>query len=755
MYRQRRADIERRSYGGHAALAVAIALSLALAWSAGDSQGGQSGSPGAAVSNAGAGGTQTGGRSLTGIVRDQGGAGRLQPQTIPAFPEARGCGALALAPSRSLPLRVHFVTNTDNDGPGSLRAAWESVDRDFYDVIIFRTGGRIVLDEGDDLWIGGGSQQDPPWPDPVHAHVYIAGQTAPGGGLTIARRRFGTLRDSNHVVMRYLTFRKNVTNFNQATTAIVDHVSVNWTGTSDAGGFNAFNAGNVHANDAPADTATAFYTVSNTLMAEPESHHPTIMNPTGRCGSIYGNVWQGPGHRFPWVQTTPMDGGVEFVNNVVYNWSGGSSQARSTASLHAVNVDYVANYHMPGPATNLDIPAVAYPFYLLTQCFEPGGCDPSNVQIHVSGNRNHRNNFDASVPPDDAWRGSMKQFACGREAQGDLNPECEGGAGADVPLDYKRDTPLSLGDPWPYQRLAMTDTQIDSILELAGNSRGLACDGSWFDRRDALDSLYVQQFMDGTGLSSVLTLYDNPNLNPDPDEEPAVVPTPAAGTPCADTDEDGMPDAWESIHCGSITGCQADAVTTSGYLMIEHYLNGSDPNDATPWDPAPADALTPVADAYVQGGSEADTNFGTADSLRVKTASASFSRWTYLKFDLSGVAAVGAATLRLFARVAESEVIDTSVFAVANTSWSETGITWNNKPALGGTPLDTISVGGDFQWYDLDVTSYIQNELAAGRTTIGLGLRNPTTSSQIILAHSRENANQPELVLTGMTLGTD
>ncbi|MPY91080.1 MAG: DNRLRE domain-containing protein [Luteitalea sp.] len=687
-------------------------------------------------------------------------AGEMTPQppdTIPAFPEARGCGAEALDISRTKPLRVHFVTNTNSGGFGSLRAALEVVHRDFFDIIIFRTGGRIDLTSQIRI-PGDASNENWPWDNPEFAHLYVAGQTAPGGGITITQRRFLIDADSSDLVFRYLTFRKNDKNAVAGNRAILDHISASWTGSSGIGGTNIMGMGTLGAfgaldgNETTADDTVAYYTMSNTLLAEPEIHHPTVMNPSGKCGTFYGNFWQGPGHRYPWHQTTPMDGGFEFVNNVVYNWSGGPGQARSSSTFHETNADFVANYHLPGPATNLNVESNLYPFYRQETCLNPGGCDPSNVQIYLEGNRNHRNNFVAATNPEDAWAGPNRELACGGGSP-HMTPPCSP-IGSKVPSAYRRSGPLSLGGEWAYDRLPITDALRDEILATAGNSRGLNCNGTWFDRRDALDSVYVDQFYTETGGTAPIEFRpeETPQGQIDADEAP-VVPTPAAGTPCADTDEDGIPNAWEILQCGTATCVQADAVSASGYLMIEHYLNGSNPNDPTPWDPA--SAVTPVADAYVQGGSDADTNFGTANSLRVKTASAAFTRRTHLKFDLSGVAAVGAATLRLFARVAETEVIDTSVFGVANTSWSETGITWNNKPALGGTPLDTISVEGPFQWYDLDVTSYIQDELAAGRTTISLGLRNPSTSNQIILAHSRENANSPELVLTGTTLGTD
>jgi hypothetical protein len=51
-------------------------------------------------------------------------------------------------------------------------------------------------------------------------------------------------------------------------------------------------------------------------------------------------------------------------------------------------------------------------------------------------------------------------------------------------------------------------------------------------------------------------------------------------TTVKDTDEDGISDDWESVHCGSITGCTADAQTGDGdgYTYLDEYLLDFDPS---------------------------------------------------------------------------------------------------------------------------------------------------------------------------------
>ena len=92
--------------------------------------------------------------------------------------------------------------------------------------------------------------------------------------------------------------------------------------------------------------------------------------------------------------------------------------------------------------------------------------------------------------------------------------------------------------------------------------------------------------------------------------------------------------------------------------------------------------LSPTADAYVGDGTNANTNFGTAAQLTVKNSSTvGQTRITYLTFNISGVnKAIGNAYLRMFGSYSGIDDVPTAVFGVSNTTWSETAITFNNRP---------------------------------------------------------------------------
>jgi hypothetical protein len=160
--------------------------------------------------------------------------------------------------------------------------------------------------------------------------------------------------------------------------------------------------------------------------------------------------------------------------------------------------------------------------------------------------------------------------------------------------------------------------------------------------------------------------------------------------------------------------------------------------------------LNPTADSYVRDGSSANTNFGTVTPLEVRTSSNGQNRDAYFKFDVTGITGVTLVKLRVNANLSGSGTVAASAYAVPTTTWTETGITWNNKPALGSSLASVTVSGTAYVWYEFDVTSYVQSEQAAGRNVVSFALHATTTSNRLISVKSRESASQkPELVVTG------
>jgi alpha-tubulin suppressor-like RCC1 family protein/subtilisin family serine protease len=163
--------------------------------------------------------------------------------------------------------------------------------------------------------------------------------------------------------------------------------------------------------------------------------------------------------------------------------------------------------------------------------------------------------------------------------------------------------------------------------------------------------------------------------------------------------------------------------------------------------------LGPVADAYVRDGSYAATNFGTANPLQVKQSNAGYNREAYFTFDLTPVAgSVTSAKLQLYGNINSANVSNLvlAVYPVASTSWTETGITWNNRPPAGSTALASLTVPDTTpRWYVWDVTSYVQSQKQAGQTRVSFDVRMTTfETGDYVVFNSREApSNTPLLVV--------
>ena len=140
--------------------------------------------------------------------------------------------------------------------------------------------------------------------------------------------------------------------------------------------------------------------------------------------------------------------------------------------------------------------------------------------------------------------------------------------------------------------------------------------------------------------------------------------------------------------------------------------------------------------------SSATTNYGTLTSLRLRNGGTSSDSYrSYLKFNVSGLTgAATAAKLRLF--VTDESPDGGSAYKVANT-WTETGLTWANAPALGASSLGGAGATANGTWAEFDVTSAVTGN---GEVSFALA----TTSSNSSYYTSREGAtNKPQLVVGG------
>lgn len=159
--------------------------------------------------------------------------------------------------------------------------------------------------------------------------------------------------------------------------------------------------------------------------------------------------------------------------------------------------------------------------------------------------------------------------------------------------------------------------------------------------------------------------------------------------------------------------------------------------------------LSPIADAFVRDGTYAANNYGSATNLDMKKSSTSYNRITFLKFDLTGVSSVSSAKLRLYgAFVDTTGTSPVTAHQQTDNSWTETGITWNNMPAAGAA-ITTVNVSTNLQYWEWDITSYVQAQKNGGATQITIQLQNDTSTTQTVTVNSREkSSNNPQLVIT-------
>jgi hypothetical protein len=179
-------------------------------------------------------------------------------------------------------------------------------------------------------------------------------------------------------------------------------------------------------------------------------------------------------------------------------------------------------------------------------------------------------------------------------------------------------------------------------------------------------------------------------------------------------------------------------------------LNANQASNFTGTPPVSITDAPALADTYVRGGS-ATSNFGTAIQLITRLANQTKDTYeTYLKFNAGRPCRVSSVRLRLYGKLSSSGTLPVAVYGVPTTTWTETGMNWNNKPVTGALLRTVNLVGTTAAWYEWDVTDYVRGELSAGRDTVSFVLKSTATTNYQVIFNSREAAgtNAPRLVVT-------
>ena len=487
-----------------------------------------------------------------------GGASPVAWATLPAFPGADGFGADALGGRGGF---VYHVTNlTDNSttpAPGSLRYGLNAKNWPAgatAETIVFDVGGTIALT--DVLSIKGIS------------NVTIAGQTAPGPGITFMNYKVQITSSSgtkpaditSNIVMRYISsYLGNATGSDDAV-GVLGSTSSTVSNTHDIMVDHVTAAWGDDENLSVTDDASNV-TVSNSFITEPiESGHQygSLIRPRIQAANVsyIGNLYANSKSRNP--RPGSYNGATlnfDFRNNVVYNFSDRAGYTGGDGSaVEGVNMNYVGNYIIAGPATPTG--AVAN-----TAFTADNSGDGVNVKIYQSGNKIDTNGAGQTVTGQLTGTQGVNAVRDGTDTGWGMFAEINA-ANQTVALDpaFETSTPFA----FPAAKTLDADTAYATVLASAGNT-------PW--ARNATDARVVNDVETSTGnlLTAPVTSEWNALANQ------AAVNRPAG----FDTDGDGMPDAWEKARGlnpavatdGNAVVTAAESPGMAGYTWLEMYLN--------------------------------------------------------------------------------------------------------------------------------------------------------------------------------------
>ena len=445
-----------------------------------------------------------------------------------AFPGAEGFGAYAQGGRGG---DVYYVTNTNDSGSGSLREGINSASGPR--TIVFAVSGLIHLQSN--LKVD-------------NDNITIAGQTAPGDGICVRGYTFSISADD--VIVRYIRSRlgdqegqeSDAMSITSGKNIILDHCSASWsvdevfscsTGTTGA-----------------IDNVTVQWSIISEGLGDSihskgyHSYGALIRGAGGVKYSYHHNLFAHNNGRNPRPGNydendyiiDPLGLQFDFRNNVMYNWGGGGpSYDADTDSVCRMN--YVNNYAKAGPAG----------YY--GQLYDTGS---KHFMAYYEGNY-----WNGSIPYDQY---SMVDFGSWSSAE---------------IASWIQPVPFSTGP-------IVTQTAQGAYASVIKNvGASLA--------RDSVDTRIVNEVVTGT-----VTYYGSVSGKPgiiDSQYDVGGWPVYNSTTPPTDTDQDGMPDTWETARGlnPSNPADRNDDRNSDGYTNLEEYLSWLtlDP-EKTSW-PIPAD----------------------------------------------------------------------------------------------------------------------------------------------------------------------
>lgn len=440
------------------------------------------------------------------------------PEQI-AFPGADGYGKYATG-GRGYPV---YIVNSlaDTYTQGTLRHAVAQSNR----IIIFAVSGTINIYNR--LNITG-------------SNLTIAGQTAPPEGITI--RNYPVYVQGDNIIIRYLRFRMGDAAKQQddalqgqnRNNIIIDHCSMSWS----------------------TDECASFYGNKNFTMQWCILSESLRISVHDKGTHGYGGIWGGEkasfhhnflahhdsrNPRFCGSRYTnrPADERVDFRNNIIYNWGANSGYAGEGGEYNMVN-----NYYRAGAATSSGS---------LNRIFQPNGQDPTagNAQtanvwgkFWLAGNIMHN---DATVTANN-WLGFQPK---------ETN-------NAPLPAGGVQSIKLVQAFVVPQKTTHTAEVAFQKVLNYVGASL----------RRDAIDERITTEAKNGT-ITYPIGAKGSKNGLIDTQSDVGGWITFDSQTALTDTDQDGMPDMFETAN-GLNPNSAADAITktlSTHYTNLEVYIN--------------------------------------------------------------------------------------------------------------------------------------------------------------------------------------
>ncbi|QEG36440.1 pectate lyase family protein [Bythopirellula goksoeyrii] len=543
----------------------------------------------------------------------------LSQAQLPAFPGAEGV-AKNITGGRGGD--VYKVTNLNDAGAGSLRYGIQNAPASGR-TIVFDVAGTINLASSLDF-----NGKD---------NITIAGQTAPGGGITLSgnRLRINPLFNGNsivdpisNVVVQFLRVRPS---------EAADNADGVWVQTAD---------------DVIVDHVTTSWSVDESISVTHDSDNVTVQWSTmtqGLLSHSYGSLLNGGTYTYAHnlyahnrsrnprlQQSQDMIMELDFVNNVIYN-----PGDRFAYGGDEYSVNWVGNYGIRGPETGDTNHAFARDTDMESSFFVEGNLMDNNTDGMING-----------VVP--VLEGGSHEAAMFR-------------TGADYTL---------LGSRVPIPEANVTSAQQAYVQVL---SRAGATNFRDAHDRDMIRDVINQQ---PGQISS--------------ESEWGSLPSLPTGTPAADTNNDGVPDTWALSAYGDASTPLNTTYASSGYTYLEEYIHSLTPYAYMPTNTQSHTITTGYGlggDAQVNenGGTSAiSSGDGTGNALNAlwDGASGSKNQAILLKFDLSEIApgTVKEAVLELTAAEA---VVGTHTFKVYGLEhdgddwdWDESTVDFADAPGL-------------------------------------------------------------------------